>query len=108
MYETFVPYLAALAAANLLALAAVLVATRRPRRPRAAVRETARIETLENDPLESLVREVESAESASRFGAPGEARLAEDIRRWRRRYAADGDPLPEAAIGGRDRAGARA
>lgn len=97
MQPTFLPYVAALAAANLLALGAMFLAPRRRARALAAeVRETP--PALEDDPLEALVREVETAESASRFGAPGETRLAEDIRRWRQRYADGGDSLPVARV----------
>jgi hypothetical protein len=105
MHPSLVPYVAALAAANLLALGALLLATRRgPRLRPAEARDAA--PTLSDDPLEALVREVETAETASRFGAPGEEKLAEDIRRWRRQYAG-GDPLPLAAGDGRGRRGTR-
>jgi len=101
------PYAAALGAANLLALGMMLaLPQRRARVAKAAVAAPAP-PPLEDDPLDALVREVETAEAASRFGAPGEDKLAEDIRRWRRRYAG-GETLPLAAGDGRGRRADRA
>jgi hypothetical protein len=108
METTWVPYALSLALANVLALCALIPAWDRHVLARQAARRStpfsrrpeAAAERIQDDPLESLVREVESAESVSRFGAPGEASLAEDIRRWRRRYA-DGESLPQAAADGR-------
>jgi len=102
MRPDLLPYAAALGAANLLALGMVLAFPQRRARP-AAAEALSPAPSIEDDPLEALVREVETAEAASRFGAPGEERLAEDIRRWRRRYAGGGETLPLAAGDGRPR-----
>jgi hypothetical protein len=109
MNESLVPYIAAMAALNLLALAALVWVGRDRRRASSSPRQTVAAEPLlasasdlEGDPLESLVREVEKAESSAR----GEARLAEDMARWRRR-AAGGDALPQAAVSGRGAAAGR-
>lgn len=105
METTWVPYALGLALANVLALCTFVPLRRRREFARqgsapSRIRPEASRSALEDDPLESLVREVESAEAASRFGAPGERSLSEDIRRWRARHAA-GSPLPQAASSGR-------
>jgi hypothetical protein len=103
MNETFVPYLATLAVVNVLAIASVVALGRERRRRPAAppgpvIAEAPAANAAEpaGDPLEDLVREVEKAEAAAR----GEARLAQDLARWRRR-AAGGDALPRTAGSGR-------
>jgi len=105
MNGTIVPAVAAIAALNVVALLALVLAGREGwRRRRAAAASPAppilapgsAAAALEGDPLEALVSEVEEAESVAR----GEAKLAEDIARWRRR-AAGGGELPGAATSGR-------
>ncbi len=105
MNGAIVPAVAALAALNLFALLALVLAGREGRKRRRAAAPSpappilapgAAAAALEGDPLEALVNEVEEAESVAR----GEAKLAEDIARWRRR-AAGGGELPRAATSGR-------